>query len=211
MKQFFRFLFEAAAGKNPVVFSFGRMNPPTTGHEKLVNTVLDTAKKYGAHHEIVLSHSHDNDKNPLTPEQKIKHAKRFFPGVNITSASKEAPTLMHHLTRLHKAGHDHAIIVAGGDRVEEYKNLVHKYNGAPSKSGVVPFHFKHITFVSAGERDPDSSDVAGMSASKMRAHVANSDYASFKKGVPAHVSEDHTRELFNDVKESLNKGKKSND
>lgn len=191
--------------KKPVVFAFGRMNPPTTGHEKLVNTVKKTAKEHAADHEIVLSHSHDGDKNPLNVEDKVKHAKRFFPNTNIKAASKEEPSLIHHLTRLHKAGHDHAIIVAGGDRVDEYKTLIDKYNGKPNKKGEVPFNFKKVSYVSAGHRDPDAEGTEGMSASKMRSHVHNNDYHSFKKGIPSHVSDEHAKELFDDVKKGLKK------
>jgi len=202
MKRFSQFIAEEEA-KKPVVFAFGRMNPPTTGHEVLVNKVKDLASQHGAHHEIVLSHSQDKDKNPLSPEQKVKHAKRFFPNTNISSASKEAPTLIHHATRLNKAGHDHLIMVAGSDRVPEYKKLLDTYNGKPDKSGKVNFNYKKISVVSAGDRDPDSDSVSGMSASKMRQHAKNNDYKSFKQGIPSHVSDNHAKELFSDVQNGM--------
>jgi len=108
MKRFKNFIVEEETKPvKPVVFSFGRMNPPTIGHEVLVNKVKALADKHDAHHEVVLSATHDNDKNPLTPEQKLMHAKRFFPDTNIKVASKAEPTLIHHAKRLNNAGHDH--------------------------------------------------------------------------------------------------------
>lgn len=203
---FKKFLWEAVGkkGTNPVVFSFGRMNPPTIGHGALVDTVRGIADQHGAPHEIVLSHSYDPKKNPLSPEQKLQHARNFFPGANLSLASKDQPTLLHHLARLNKAGHDHAIVVAGGDRVPEFQKLLDHYNGKPDKKGNVPFNFKKIEVVSAGDRDPDADGVEGMSASKMREHAGNGDYASFRQGIPKHVPEEHARQMFNDVRSGMN-------
>jgi hypothetical protein len=203
IRSFLSFLKEETGIKKPVVFAFGRMNPPTTGHGILVDKVKDLAKEHNASHEIVLSHSQDKEKNPLTPEQKVKHAKRFFPDTNITAADKEHPTLIHHAARLAAAGHDHLIMVAGSDRVDEYKNLLNRYNGKADKKGNIPFNFKKISVVSAGERDPDAEGATGMSASKMRHHASNNDFESFRKGVPSHVSDEHAKGLFNDVRKGM--------
>lgn len=204
MKRYRDFLAEEAdPPKRPVVMAFGRMNPPTTGHAKLVDKVHDLAKKHGAHHQVVLSGSHDKEKNPLDPETKVKHAKRFFPNTNIRAASKSEPTLLHHAARLSKAGHDHLIMVAGSDRVPEYEKLLHRYNGKPDKKGNIPFSFKKISVVSAGHRDPDAEGAEGMSASKMREHAKNKNFKEFRKGVPNHVSHEHAKELFHDVRKSM--------
>jgi hypothetical protein len=207
MKRFKSFIAEEQNPKpqNPVVFSFGRMNPPTTGHEVLINKVHELANKHKAAHEVVLSATHDNDKNPLTPEQKLLHAQRFFPDTNIKTASKSEPTLIHHARRLNKAGHDHLIMVAGGDRAQEYHDLLHRYNGKPDKSGNIPFSFHKVEVVSAGDRDPDAEGAEGMSASKMREHARGNKFKAFKEGIPSHVKPEHAKELFNDVKNSLNK------
>lgn len=182
--------------KKPVVFAFGRMNPPTSGHAALVGKVKELAKENKAHHEVVLSHSVDPEKNPLSAEKKLEHAKRFFPDTNISVASEKEPTLMHHAARLSKAGHDHLIVVAGSDRVPEYKALLDKYNGKN-------YNFKKIDVVSAGHRDPDAEGVEGMSASKMREHAINNKFSEFKKGIPSHVHPDHARQLFNDVRSGM--------
>lgn len=180
------------------VFAFGRMNPPTIGHGALVDKVKEVAKANNADHSIVLSHSQDPEKNPLSGEQKLKHAMRFFPGANIEVADSESPTFMHQLKKLHKKGVTHVTMVAGSDRVDEYKKLLDKYNGPNGE-----FNFKKINVVSAGERDPDAEGVSGMSASKMRAHAMDRNYGEFRKGIPAHVSAEHADELYNDVRKGM--------
>jgi len=180
------------------VFAFGRMNPPTIGHAALVDKVKELAAAKKAGHSIVISHSQDPEKNPLSAEQKLKHAKRMFPSTNITTATDEAPTFIHQLKKLHQKGVTNATMVAGSDRVDEYKKLLDKYNGPGGE-----FNFKKIDVVSAGERDPDAEGVSGMSASKMRAHAITNKFSEFKKGIPAHVHPEHAKELFNDVRKGM--------
>ncbi len=104
MKNYKSFILEAKTrGTRPAVMAFGRMNPPTTGHAKLVDKVRQLAQQHNAHHEVIVSHSQDPKKNPLTQAQKIKHVKRYFPGVNITGSSKEHPNFLEHAKRLHQA------------------------------------------------------------------------------------------------------------
>jgi hypothetical protein len=180
------------------VFAFGRMNPPTIGHGALVDKVKELAAAKKAGHSIVISHSQDPEKNPLSAEQKIKHAKRMFPSTNISAADDESPTFIHQLKKLHKQGVSHVTMVAGSDRIDEYKKLLDRYNGPNGE-----FNFKQIDVVSAGERDPDSEGVTGMSASKMRGHAITNKFSEFKKGIPAHVHPEHARELFDDVKKGM--------
>jgi hypothetical protein len=181
------------------VFAFGRMNPPTTGHGALIDKVKDVAAAQNAGHSVVISRTQDKKKNPLTPEQKLLHAKRFFPNTNIQTATAEQPTFMHYLEHLHKQGTTHVTMVAGSDRVEEYKSLIDKYNGPGKK-----FNFKAVHVVSAGQRDPDADDVSGMSASKMRAHAQNANFSGFRKGIPQHVSDDGAKELYDHVRKGMN-------
>ena len=181
---------------NPVVFSFGRMNPPTVGHGKLIDKVQQEAKLRNATHKIVLSRSHDPEKNPLSPEQKETHARRMFPGANINVASESEPSVIHQLKKLNAAGHDHLTMVVGSDRVDEFKKLTKEYNGKE-------FNFKNIDIVSAGDRDPDSEGVEGMSASKMRAHAMGNNYKDFNKGLPKSLHPIHGKELFRDVRKGM--------
>lgn len=198
MKTITTFLTEAPAKKDlkPVVMVFGRMNPPTTGHKVLVDKVHELAKKHNAHHEVILSHSQDAEKNPLSQEAKIAHAKKYFPGTNITGSSKESPNFISHAKRLSNAGHKHLIMVAGEDRVKEYKDTLKRYNGKE-------FNFDKIQVVSAGARDPDAEGVEGMSASKMRSHAKRKNFTAFRKGVPKHVSTKDAKALYGDVRRGM--------
>jgi hypothetical protein len=202
MLTFLTFLKEEAEAKHAVL-AYGRMNPPTTGHLKVINKVQDVAKEVGGEHHMVVSHSNDSKKNPLSSEQKVKHLRRYAPGANIKAASKDNPTIFSHAAELHKQGVTHLHIVAGSDRVDEYKKKFKELNGKPNKDGKVPFKFKKITVHSSGERDPDAEGDEGMSGTKMREHAKNNDFKSFRKGVPSHVSDNDAKELMNDVRKGM--------
>ena len=116
MKSFLDILQEDKSGENHHVFTFGRMNPPTTGHLKLIDKVKEVAKKHDATHTVVTSHSQDAKKNPLSAAQKVKHLKRYSPGTNFQASSKEHPTFLHHAAELHKKGVTHLHMVVGSDR-----------------------------------------------------------------------------------------------
>lgn len=182
------------------VLAFGRMSPPTTGHEVLVNKVKDVAKTFGGSHHVVLSHSQDKAKNPLAPEQKLKHAQRFFPKTNLSVSTKEEPNFLTQAAKLHKQGVTHLHMVAGSDRTDEYYKLLHKYNG--THKGAL-FNFRHIKVHSAGERDPDAEGTSGMSASKMRTHAAEGKFNKFKQGIPKHVKPEHAKELYTHVRQGM--------
>ena len=182
------------------VLAFGRMNPITSGHEKLVKTVKDIAKDVGGSHHIVLSHTQDSQKNPLSGAQKLQHAERAFQGTNFSVSSKEHPTFLQHAAKLHKQGVTHLHMVAGSDRVPEYKKKLAQYNG---KHEGALYNFKKITVHSAGQRDPDAEGVSGMSASKMREHAKNNKFTEFKKGVPSSMSHEHAKQMYNDVRKGM--------
>ena len=183
------------------VMAFGRMNPPTIGHEKLVNKVQEIAKKVGGSAHIVVSHSQDPKKNPLSATQKVKHAKRAFTGVNVAASDASAPNFLAQAAKLHKQGVTHFHMVGGQDRVQEFKTLLNKYNGVMGPHG--GFNFKKIEVHSAGDRDPDAEGVEGMSASKMREHAASGNFAEFRKGVPSKMTDTHAKELYNHVRQGM--------
>lgn len=201
MKSFLDILEEEKSGDKHHVMAFGRMNPPTTGHLKLIHKVRDTAEKHNASHSVVVSHSQDSKKNPLSGEQKVKHLNRYSPGTHFQSSSKEHPTILHHAAELHKKGVTHLHVVAGSDRVKEMHTLLHKYNGHEAGHG--KYHFKKITVHSAGHRDPDSEGSEGMSGTKMREHAKNKNFHEFRKGVPDHVSDKHAKELMHDTRKGM--------
>ena len=195
----FREFIQEAPEKHAVL-AFGRMNPPTTGHAKLVDKVKEVAKSVGGSHHVVLSHSQDPKKNPLSAKDKLKHAKRFFPDTNLSTSNKESPTFLDQAAKLHKSGVTHLHMVAGSDRTEEYKKKLAQYNG--SAKGAL-FNFKKITVHSSGERDPDAEGTEGMSASKMRSHASTGNFKEFKKGIPSHVEPSHAKELYSDVRKHM--------
>jgi hypothetical protein len=209
MKSFLEIVEETKNGEKHHVMTFGRMNPPTTGHLKLIDKVKEVAAKHNAGHTVVTSHSQDKSKNPLSAAQKIKHLHRYSPDTHFVASSKEHPTFLHHAAELHKKGVTHLHMVAGSDRVDEYKKKLHQYNG--THKGAL-YNFKKITVHSAGQRDPDAEGSSGMSGTKMRAHAAAGNAKEFKKGVPAHVSDEHAKELMHDTRkgmglhENLNRG-----
>jgi hypothetical protein len=201
MKSFLEILQEEESSGKHHVMTFGRMNPPTTGHLKLIDKVKNVAHKQGAEHSVVVSHSQDAKKNPLTGEQKVKHLKRYSPGTNFKSSSKEHPTILHHAAHLHNQGVSHLHVVVGSDRVREMHHLLHKYNGVSGSHG--HYNFKKITVHSAGHRDPDAEGSEGMSGTKMREHAKSGNFKEFRKGVPEHVSDKHAKELMHDTRKGM--------
>jgi hypothetical protein len=180
----------------PVVYAHVRMNPPTSGHEALINKVKEEADKQGADHLINVTHSQDPEKNPLSKEQKLAHLKEMFPKMNFGSTSEEEPNLIDHLKKLNKAGHKHLTLVAGSDRVPEMQKLLDGYNGKE-------YNFDKINVVSSGDRDPDAEGTAGMSATKMRDHAINNRFKKFASGLPSTTKPEQAKRIFNDVKNGM--------
>lgn len=168
---------EAVDGNKKIVLTFGRMNPPTTGHSKLVRMVHKVARRNKADPAVYLSHSQDKKKNPLSYKDKIKIANDAFGSVVKDSSAR---TIIEVLKELESAYTD-VIIVVGSDRVREFDTLTNKYNGRE-------YNFKSIETVSAGERDPDAEGVEGMSASKMRQLAKDGEASLFMAGLPDQIA-----------------------
>ena len=184
------------------VFTFGRFNPPTTGHQKLIDAVKNVAAKQGAEHHIFASHTQDPKKNPLSHPEKIHFMKKMFPDTNIHSGN-DVRTALDAAKHLQHRGVTHATMVVGSDRVDEFHRLLSTYNKHPSDPAFDPkkhFHIPHLTVVSAGHRDPDAEGVEGMSASKMRDHAVNGNYQLFKQGVP---NKAHAQDMYNTVRKNM--------
>ena len=177
----FRELIEAKG--DTAVFTFGRFNPPTTGHEKLINAVAKQQKKNaGSKMYVYPSHSQDAKKNPLPHAKKIAYMRKMFPRYKSTIVAAKPRTAIEVAVELHKKGHKALVMVVGSDRVQEFQKLLDTYNGVDGRHGY--YGFDNIEVISAGERDPDAEGVEGMSASKMRAAAADGDYNSFSQGLP---------------------------
>lgn len=180
------------------VMAFGRFNPPTVGHEQLIQKVHSVAKEHGGDAHIVASHSQGTAKNPLPQDKKLSYLQSIAPGkVKVSGSSKEEPTLFHVASRLHNQGTDHLVMVAGSDRVDEYKENLEKYNGVRGKHGY--YNFKSIKVVSAGQRDPDAEGVEGMSGTKMRELARSGNTEGFKQGLPDSLKA-HADEMINHIK-----------
>lgn len=178
-----------------IVFTFGRLNPISKGHELLASTIVKIAKRDSATPRIYLSHTKDPKKNPLDYRKKILYAQAAF-GSNVVKASG-VHNLIGCFQDMEKDGFTDAVMVVGSDRVPEFAALVKKYNGKE-------FKFASIRVISAGERDPDADDVTGMSASKMRSFVAAGDKRSFIAGAPLKLSNKQKLAMFNDVAAGMN-------
>ena len=190
------------AKQQTAVFSFGRLNPPTTGHQKLLQKIIQTAKQQAGYACLYVSHSQDSKKNPLTAKQKVAYIKKMFPKEARQIEIKEDTGIRNAIdaaTALH-GYYENLVMVVGSDRVRDFKTLLNKYNGVESKHGY--YKYNNIQIVSAGERDPDSEGVAGMSASKMRAAAASGDYESFSLGLPSGF--EGGKGLFKDIRLGMN-------
>jgi len=183
----------------PVVFTFGRFNPPTTGHLKLLNKVAAVAK--GNDYRIYASQSSDKKKNPLQYKEKVQFMRKMFPkhGRNIVINTK-VKTALDIASELYDEGYNKLIMVVGGDRVASFQKLLDQYNDVKSRHGYYNF-IEGIQVVSAGERDPDAEGVTGMSASKMRAAAMDGDFKSFQLGLPKGYSDGVT--LFNTLRKRM--------
>jgi hypothetical protein len=190
--------------KDTVVFTFGRFNPPTTGHEKLIEKLASVAKKEGADFMVFPSHSQNDKKDPLDHKTKVGFMKKMFPKYsrNIIS-NRNAKTAFMIAPMLYDMGYKRCIMVVGGDRVTEFKTTLNKYNGKKGSHGFYDFK-GGIEVVSAGERDPDAEGVTGMSASKMRAAAAANDYDSFKNGLPSAFEKSNGKKLFDTLRKAMN-------
>lgn len=174
---------------------FGRFNPPTVGHEKLLNHIKKVADK--GEYRIYPSHSQDAKKNPLDSETKVGYMRKMYPDHSSSIVHDTGmKTIFDVLKGAHQQGYKNVNIVVGADRLQEFEKLANKYNGNL-------YSFETINVVSAGERDPDAEGVEGMSASKLRKHAKEGDFETFAKGVPEALGEKETKKLYNTVRKNM--------
>lgn len=185
------------AKESTAVMTFGRFNPPTVGHEKLIHKVQDVAKEHGGTPHIVASHSEGTQKDPLPQDKKVGFLKKIAgEGTKVMGSSKQEPSILHAAANLHAQGHKNLVVVAGSDRVAEYHKMLTKYNNVPSKHG--HYNFKSIKVISAGHRDPDAEGVEGMSGTKMREHARSGNEKEFKSGLPKALHP-HAQEMIKHI------------
>ena len=183
-----------------VYFTFGRMNPPTIGHGKVMDALKSKAR--GADYRVYVSQSQDAKKNPLSYSDKIKHLRKMFPShARQVMVDKKVRTAIEALVSLYNAGYRKINMVVGEDRIREFDTLLNKYNGVKARHGF--YNFENINVISAGRRDPDAEGVEGMSASKMRGFAQNNNFQDFAQGLPSKVNNKDARKLFNDVRKGM--------
>ena len=194
----FRDILEARG--DTAVFTFGRFNPPTTGHEKLIDALAkQQSRNAGSMMYVYPSHSQNPKKDPLPHALKIAYMRKMFPKYRSNIIASQDRNVFDIAVSLYKKGHKAIIMVVGSDRVAEFDRLLNTYNGVDGKHGY--YGFDNIEVVSAGERDPDAEGVTGMSASKMRAAASSGDFDSFKTGVPSSFKD--SQKLYNDVRKNM--------
>jgi hypothetical protein len=183
--------------KGTLTIAFGRFNPPTTGHEKLLDTVASSSDD--GDYLIVPSRSQDPKKNPLDPDTKVSIMRQMYPNHSEKIVNDPANrTIFDVLKKAHMDGYENVRIIGGADRVKEFEKLAGNYNGKL-------YQFGNVEVRSAGERDPDAEDdVTGMSASKQRKAAAEGDFKTFAKGVPATMNQKQAKELYNTLRSAMN-------
>ena len=193
MKRYRQLVTELPAKK--VVFAFGRFQPPTNGHELLVNAVKRLAASQSADHVIFASRTHDKKKNPLPVDRKVYYLSRMFPNTNFVAANDKIRTPIEAAKAL-SGKYKNLIMIAGSDRVPGFQKLLNDYNGKE-------YNFDTIEVISAGERDPDADDATGMSGTKMRDAAKKGDYASFKRGLPKTLTDLDGKRLMNEIRQGM--------
>ncbi len=183
-----------------LTIAFGRFNPPTVGHGKL----LSAAEKAAAGEDLKIypSRSQDAKKNPLDPDMKISFMKKMFPDFSeVIINDDDMRSIFDVLVAADESGYKNVNIIVGSDRQAEFENLATKYNGEL-------YNFDNIRVISAGVRDADAEGVEGMSASKMRKAVIDDDYDSFRRGTPKELDDGETTAMFDAVRAGMKVKKK---
>ena len=197
IKNFSQYLVEE---EREVYFTFGRMNPPTIGHGKVMDTL--SAKSGKSDYKVYLSQSTNPKKDPLSYSDKIKHVRKMFPKhARQVIMDTDVRNVFDVAAKLYEQGYTKVNMVVGADRIREFEVLLNKYNGTKARHGF--YNFRKINVISAGERDPDATGVEGMSASKQRENASKNDFVTFSQGVPKSMSNQDARKLFNDVRKGM--------
>lgn len=183
-----------------VYLTFGRMNPPTIGHEKLLNSLATRASNNP--YRVFLSQSQDKNKNPLSYKDKVKFVRKMFPRhARSVMMNPKVKTFLDATVAVYNEGFKNLVMVVGEDRVNEFEILLNKYNGKKMRHGF--YNFARINVISAGQRDPDAEGSEGASATKQRAFAKAKDFTGFSQGLPKGVSNVDAKAIFNAVRTGM--------
>ena len=195
-----RELFLKEDDRATAVFAFGRFNPPTIGHQKLIEKVQSMTSQVNGKGFIFLTHTQNNKKDPLSFQEKQAYITSQINDPNLQIGSADVRTLIQALQKIQAQGRTRVIMVAGDDRVMEFQKFLNQYNGNPDKQGTVQYKFDDIQVVSAGQRDPDADDIAGVSASKAREWALKGQEHEFSKIVMGGVN---GKVLYDKIQDAL--------
>jgi len=200
---YLRELFLREDDRSTAVFAFGRFNPPTIGHEKLIQKVQSTASKVNGKAFIFLSHTGGTQKDPIDFTTKLSYLRQHFQSdPKLSFGDVRANTIIKVMKVLEQEGRTKIIMIAGDDRVMEFTKLLNQYNGKPTKAGNVEYTFDSIQVISAGQRDPDASDITGVSASKARELAMKGQEHEFSKIV---MGGDNGKVLYDRIQDRFGK------
>ena len=181
--------------KGTLTLAFGRFNPPTVGHQKLMDKVASSSDDND--YMIIPSRSEDKKKNPLGVDRKAAMMRQLYPDHAEKIVNDAANrTIFDVMRKAHNDGYANVRVVGGGDRVKEYEKLINKYNGST-------YQFDNIEVVNAGDRDADSDDTDGMSASKMRKAAKDNDFRGFMKGMPKGMDPEILMGIFTELQDAM--------
>jgi nicotinic acid mononucleotide adenylyltransferase len=195
-----RELFLKEDDRSTAVFAFGRFNPPTIGHQKLIQKVQSMARQVNGKGFIFLTHTQNNKKDPLSFQEKQAYITSQINDPNLQIGSTDVKTIIQALQKIQAQGRTRVIMIAGDDRVMEFQKFLNQYNGNPDKQGTVLYKFDDVQVVSAGQRDPDADDIAGVSASKARDWALKGQEHEFSKIV---MGGDAGKVLYDKIQDAL--------
>ena len=195
-----RELFLKEDDRSTAVFAFGRFNPPTIGHQKLIEKVQSMARQVNGKGFIFLTHTQNNKKDPLSFQEKQAYIRSQITDPNLEIGDPAVKTIIQALQKIQAQGRTRVIMIAGDDRVMEFQQFLNQYNGNPDKAGNIPYKFDDVQVVSAGQRDPDADDIAGVSASKAREWALKGQEHEFSKIVMGGVN---GKVLYDKIQDAL--------
>lgn len=187
----------SAASDKKIIITYGRFNPPTAGHKKVIDEAIIIAKKYKCEFRVYVSHTHEPKKNPLPLNVKLEYVKTMFndPVINCIACSKECPTIVDIANAIYNEGYRYLILIVGDDRIDAMKDLIDRYNGVENAKGY--YKFRYITYINAGLRDKAATGIEGISGTRARAYALSCNFEEFKRCMPTDFK--FKEDLYRDI------------
>lgn len=181
---------------NALTVVFGKFNPPTSGHEKLLKRAKQISA--GSDFKIYPSRAFGDPSNPLDPKTKIFYMRKSFPDFddNIIN-NDDMKTIFDVLKRASEDGYEMINLVTGSKRKAEFDRLSKQYNGEL-------YNFEEIKVIPFDSEDPDLENSPNpTSSAKLRKAAAEDDFFSFQKGLSKKLDKKQQNNLFLAVQKGL--------